>query len=77
MGVWLGVGEGGSARARDSEGRGSRDGQPPPLQAGGRGDVTTLPAGGGTSVFFPPGLVLSLWHPQEGWVVVRGHQVVW
>lgn len=53
MGVWLGGG-GGGARARDSEGRGSRDGQPPPLQAGCKGDVTTLPAGGGTSVFFYP-----------------------
>lgn len=59
-----GWGEGG-ARARDSEGRGSRDGQPPPLQAGCRGDVTTLPAGGGTSVFFPPGLLLSFWHPKR------------
>lgn len=57
---------GGGARARDSEGRGSRDGQPPPLQAGGRGDVTTLPAGGGTSVFFLPGLLLSLLYPPRG-----------
>lgn len=48
------------ARARDLEGRGSRDGQPPPLQAGGKDDVTTLPAGGGTSVFFPPPKPLGL-----------------
>lgn len=59
-----GGGEG--ARARDSEGRGSRDGQPPPLQAGGR--VTSPPCLQGVALPFssPQAAALKALHPREG-----------